>query len=201
MSRQPRPTEEFRWATNIVNDPTTLQNNRTTITLALKDSGWVPFGVKPARQKMNESLYQLGLWTDWNRDYTKYDQLGNNGVHLAPGVLGLSGTSSISIDSEKVTALLDNFTPAQPIAYTATSPGLFVRDNATLWTEAGSGLRSYDPAVDDVWVHIFLVMRSDTGLTDIISDTSVIGTNIKANADIIDKKLRSFKIDNVVAVY
>lgn len=180
-SNYERPSTFFRWATDIVNDPTTLQDNRTAITVALQDSGWVPFGVKPARQKMNQSFYENGRWSEWSF-HLSAQLFQKNKVNITPGAIKPVGTELQIVNGSGITAILDHFTDVTR-KLTVDVVGGFDKDQNLTWVAGDGGLRSAG-AVTDQFVYVFMI-ATQTGIADIITDTDINGTNVKANAAVI----------------
>jgi len=178
-----KPTNFYRWATNIVNDPTTLQDNRTAITVALQDNGWVPFGVKPARQKMNQSLYELGRWSEWNFHLaSQYFEVGK--VRILPGALSHDGaTSLVVVNGAGIGGILDNFTTST-IKLATSSIATLTKDQSLTWAEGNGGLRGFTTPMTDKYLYLFLI-STPAGVTDLATDTVITGTNIKANSAIL----------------
>lgn len=177
-----QPTAFYRWATNIVNDPTTLQDNRTPITLALQDNGWVPFGVKPERQKMNESLHQLGLWTEYQFTFAQ-QYFDKNKINMVAGSFKSSGSSIVIVKGANMRFICDDFVTASNKTVVTQIPN-FTKNNEIAWSSGGTGLRGYAGIVNDVFIYLFVISQPN-GVSELISDTSPSGVNIKANLAVI----------------
>ncbi|MEE9374544.1 MAG: hypothetical protein V3V00_15925 [Saprospiraceae bacterium] len=182
-----RPADFFRWATNIVNDPTTLQDNRTAITVALKDNGWVPFGIKPARQKMNESLYQLGLWSEWNLHASK--QYKNSRSVFIGDYNFRSNTASASEiligDGTKVSAICEKFNDPDIHCAVEEISAISSKDQALTWAEGdGNGLNASGASPTNQFIYLFMISKDD-GTGDLATDIVLSGANVKANGAVI----------------
>ena len=191
-----RPNK-VNWATNIVVDPTTGQDNRRTtgLTSGERSSGYVPAAVKPSRQSMNTVLYELGLWTEYLEDewLPISDAIrdmfyhNRNGVFLQPGAL-YSNSNLLTFDASKIGAVLEDPTSSSnDIPYYNVAGPIFDKDNNATWASgSGNGLKAYSGTVTDQHIYLFMVGKQ-TGFgfsaIDYATDTDPLGANVKTNAN------------------
>jgi len=120
-----KPTTKFQWASNLVVDPLTGENNRNAPGTTEQQNGFVPAFVYPLRQWVNWLFYIVGLWLDW-LDTELEPQVSNNTSDII-----MNGTSIGLNSTDIATNASDIATNASDIATNASDIATNVSDIAT----------------------------------------------------------------------
>jgi len=96
-----KPGTKFQWATNLVVDPLTGENNRDAPGTTEQQNGFVPAFVYPLRQWVNWLFYIVGLWLDW-LDTELEPQVNTNVSNIA------TNTSNIATNTSNIATNVSN---------------------------------------------------------------------------------------------
>jgi hypothetical protein len=184
------------WANNVVNDPTTLQDNRRALTATEQSEGFTPAFVQPPRQAINQVLYELAKWTEYLKDeylpfggeYEKYIEGRSNGVYMLPQAIW-SNSNDLNIDQSRIGAMMYNSSDITDISpYHLYNGTIISKDNEVSWSVGnGGGLKSYAGTPSNIFVHLFIIGKVDSAgvidsnSVDFATDTDINGANIIAN--------------------
>ena len=189
------PTK-VEWATNIELDPTTSVNNRRPLTTTEKDKGFVPAGMKPPRQALNQVLHELAGYTQYIHDELKPEVDENNktltlsayngrGVSLASNSLICDSVNNyLGFDTGRIAFVASSngkpeiiSDPLRNYVMPRETTGILYKRPDIAWSQGIlGGLKAFSGALTENYVYLFAMLGSSN--IEFATDDNIAGTNV-----------------------